>query len=253
MTSTPILFNLPPIFIGVNIGGEYSYFGVIIMNTKPSTQQPIIRFKNVPVITTEQLAHFYGTVVDNIKMNFSRNKTKFIEGKHFFKLTGQDLKDFVGNSKLLTNNLQPSLRGLQISSKARSLILWTERGAARHAKMLDTDHAWDVFERLEDCYFNQAVKAPEKPNLPLGQNNVYLPNKVGRFFVENKTDGTVIIRPADRHTLIRRAQLDVVKRDCKTIIQELELFSKQLEKLDTAMELDTELLPILGKLNWRGI
>ncbi|EFQ3068943.1 TPA: ORF6N domain-containing protein, partial [Escherichia coli] len=40
-----------------------------------------------------------------------------------------------------SQNLQPSLRGLQISPKARSLILWTERGAARHAKMLETDRA----------------------------------------------------------------------------------------------------------------
>ncbi|HIB5071822.1 TPA: P22AR C-terminal domain-containing protein, partial [Escherichia coli] len=35
------------------------------------------------------------------------------------------------------------------------LILWTERGAARHAKMLETDRAWEVFEKLEDCYFSQ--------------------------------------------------------------------------------------------------
>ncbi|EPT6592756.1 phage antirepressor Ant, partial [Escherichia coli] len=57
-----------------------------------------------------------------------------------------------------SQNLQPSLRGLQISPKARSLILWTERGAARHAKMLETDQAWDVFEKLEDCYFSQCEK-----------------------------------------------------------------------------------------------
>lgn len=41
----------------------------------------------------------------------------------------------------------------QISSKARSLILWTERGVARHAKLLDTDMAWNVYEQLEDTYF----------------------------------------------------------------------------------------------------
>ncbi|EEK9283034.1 ORF6N domain-containing protein, partial [Salmonella enterica subsp. enterica] len=29
------------------------------------------------------------------------------------------------------------------------------RGAARHAKMLETDQAWEVFEKLEDCYFSQ--------------------------------------------------------------------------------------------------
>ncbi|EGA8634781.1 hypothetical protein ABRM53_005331 [Escherichia coli] len=48
-----------------------------------------------------------------------------------------------------------------MSPKARSLILWTERGAARHAKMLETDQAWDVFEKLEDCYFSQ--KDPSAP------------------------------------------------------------------------------------------
>lgn len=42
-----------------------------------------------------------------------------------------------------------------ISSKTRVLTLWTERGAARHAKMLDTDQACDIFEQLEDCYFHR--------------------------------------------------------------------------------------------------
>ncbi|MBC9229196.1 ORF6N domain-containing protein [bacterium SPL81] len=110
------------------------------------TQVSIINFKTVPVITTSMLAGFYATDRDNIKQNFSRNKDRFVEGKHFFKLIGEELKNFVGDLKSLANI--PS-----ISSKTRSLILWTERGAARHAKMLDTDQAWEVFEQLEDCYF----------------------------------------------------------------------------------------------------
>ncbi|MBI1453644.1 MULTISPECIES: ORF6N domain-containing protein [Acinetobacter] len=129
------------------------------------TQVSIVNFKSTPVLTTEQLANFYGTDVNNIKVNLSRNKSRFIEGKHFFKITGQELKDFVSSLKLLTDdlrvtksnsqNLQPSQRGVQISSKTRVLTLWTERGAARHAKMLDTDQAWDIFEQLEDCYFHR--------------------------------------------------------------------------------------------------
>lgn len=110
------------------------------------TQVSIINFKTVPVITTSMLADLYATDRDNIKQNFSRNKDRFIEGKHFFKLIGEELRNFVGDLKSLANI--PS-----ISSKTRSLILWTERGAARHAKMLDTDQAWEVFEQLEDCYF----------------------------------------------------------------------------------------------------
>lgn len=125
------------------------------MKTLPTvnTLQPILH-NQIPVITTELLAKLYGTDVDNIKKNYSRNANRFIEGKHFFKVAGDELKT-LRVTLSHSQNVQPSLRGLQISPKARSLILWTERGAARHAKMLETDQAWDVFERLEDCYFSQ--------------------------------------------------------------------------------------------------
>ena len=216
------------------------------MSTQISApKNQVIRFKNVPVVTTAQLAEFYGVDVNNIQQNYKRNASRFIEGKHYFKLTGQDLKDVAADFKSVAN-----------FNKVRHLIVWTERGAARHAKMLDTDHAWDVFERLEDCYFNQQPKAPAKnevkPYAPTG-NDLYLPKTEGRYFVENKKDGTLIVRQADQYTMIRRAQLDVVKKDCQTIIQELELFSRSLERLGDSLELDADLLPILGKLNWRGV
>ncbi|EOJ7306620.1 P22AR C-terminal domain-containing protein [Escherichia coli] len=116
-----------------------------------------ITHNQIPVITTELLAHLYGTDVANIKMNHSRNQTRFLEGKHYFKIVGDDLK-----------NLRVTFSYLQISPKTRSLILWTERGAARHAKMLETDQAWEVFEKLEDGYFSQCKKntgkQEKKPN-----------------------------------------------------------------------------------------
>ena len=112
------------------------------------TQVSIVNFKSIPVVTTAMLAEFYGTEPIRIQQNQHENKQRFIEGKHFFKIAGQELKDFVTSLKLVTNF--PA-----ISNKVRSLILWTERGAARHAKMLDTDQAWDIFEQLEDCYFHR--------------------------------------------------------------------------------------------------
>lgn len=112
-------------------------------------QVSIVNFKSIPVVTTAMLAQFYATDTDNIKQNYTRNKERFIEGKHFFKIVGEELKSFVGDLKSLANST------LQISPKTRNLILWTERGAARHAKMLDTDQAWDIFEQLEDCYFHR--------------------------------------------------------------------------------------------------
>ncbi|HFO5732034.1 TPA: ORF6N domain-containing protein [Escherichia coli] len=104
----------------------------------------VVTYSNVPVITTGLLANLYKTEEKHIRQNFKRNECRFIAGKHFFKVSGCEL-----------DSLRTSQRGLQISPKNRSLILWTERGAARHAKMLETDQAWEVFEKLEDCYFSQ--------------------------------------------------------------------------------------------------
>ena len=48
------------------------------------------------------------------------------------------------------NNIQ-----LQISPKTRTLYLWTRRGASRHCKMLGTDKAWEMFDMLEESYFDK--------------------------------------------------------------------------------------------------
>lgn len=106
------------------------------------------------VLTTEQLAQFYQCHTDNIKVNFNANKEHFIEGKHYFKLEGEALKNF---KSLVSETYLP------INKFAPSLYLWTERGAARHAKMLSTDKAWAVFELLEDNYFNGAKTAEVPP------------------------------------------------------------------------------------------
>ncbi|EFO0033347.1 phage antirepressor Ant [Escherichia coli] len=108
-----------------------------------------ITHNQIPVITTELLAQLYGTEPVRIRQNHHENKVRFVEGKHFFKVVGNDLKEL----RVALNYSQNP-----ISPKTRSLILWTERGAARHAKMLETDQAWDVFEKLEDCYFRQCKK-----------------------------------------------------------------------------------------------
>jgi len=120
-------------------------------------QTSLIQYKSVPVMTTEQMAEFYGTDVDNIRKNFSNNSGRFIDEKHYFKVDGAELNEL----RLCVNNIH-----VQISSKARSLTLWTEKGAARHAKILDTDQAWDIFEQLEEVYFSVKEKSylPVLPN-----------------------------------------------------------------------------------------
>ncbi|EHT3081338.1 TPA: P22AR C-terminal domain-containing protein [Escherichia coli] len=107
-----------------------------------------VTYNQIPVITTELLAHLYGTKIKNISDNFLNNTTRFMPGKHYFKIEKNELREFKN---------RPETIGL-VGKNARSLILWTERGAARHAKMLETDQAWEVFEKLEDCYFSQCEK-----------------------------------------------------------------------------------------------
>lgn len=138
------------------------------MNTLPTIndiQVSVVNYKSVPVVSTGMLANFYNTEIKNIQNNFARNKDRFIENKHFFKLEGEELKVF--KHFIITERNENELTLLKmVSQKAKSLILWTERGAARHAKMLETDQAWEVFEKLEDNYFNQQKIIEQHEHVP---------------------------------------------------------------------------------------
>ncbi|EEJ2341140.1 ORF6N domain-containing protein [Salmonella enterica subsp. enterica serovar Oslo] len=119
-----------------------------MMNTISAESLSPVAYNQSPVITTELLAQIYGTTAHSITKNHRSNADRFILGKHYYKVVGEELA-----------TLRITFGDLQISPKTRSLILWTERGAARHAKMLETDQAWEVFEKLEDCYFSQKQPA----------------------------------------------------------------------------------------------
>lgn len=111
----------------------------------------VVGHGGLPVLTTEILANLYGTAAHSITKNHRNNARRFVCGKHYFKLEGIELKEF--KNKVTNSDL--------VANRAKHLILWTERGAARHAKMLETDQAWEVFERLEDQYFSQKEKTEQ--------------------------------------------------------------------------------------------
>lgn len=102
----------------------------------------LIEHKNQRVLTTQQLADSYGTESKNIQMNFSNNRDRFIPGKHYFILEGEELQELKRN----TNDIG-------VAQNVNKLYLWTDKGTLRHSKILDTDKAWEVYERLEDTYF----------------------------------------------------------------------------------------------------
>ncbi|MCC0700363.1 ORF6N domain-containing protein [Clostridioides sp. ZZV15-6383] len=104
----------------------------------------VIERNNERVLTTQQLADVYETEIRNISNNFNNNKERFIEGKHYFCLQGDDLRTFKRDSY-----------DIGIAPNVNKLYLWTERGANRHCKILDTDKAWEQFDNLEESYFNK--------------------------------------------------------------------------------------------------
>lgn len=103
----------------------------------------ITEIKGIRVLTTRQLTEEYQTEEWQIKQNFRNNKGRFIQGKHYITLQGAELKEF--KSKVENFYL--------VGKTAKILYLWTEKGALLHAKSLNTDKAWEVYDYLVDHYF----------------------------------------------------------------------------------------------------
>ena len=110
-----------------------------------------IEYKNERILSTRQIAETYETDTKIISNNFNNNKARYEHGIHYIYLEGNELKDFLQSLNL----------GLQNESKIRSLYLWTERGALLHAKSLNTDKAWEMYDYLVEHYFR--TREPVKP------------------------------------------------------------------------------------------
>lgn len=132
----------------------------------------VIEIEGVRYLTTAILAERYGTDNKIIANNFNRNKERYEEGKHYICLKGAKLQEFFANIKLMNAN----------QSKIRNLYLWTERGAFLHAKSLNTDEAWESYEKLIEVYFraqkaqnvlkNLSPQTQAMINLEIRQNNL---------------------------------------------------------------------------------
>ena len=108
----------------------------------------VVEQQGVRVLTTAQLAECYECESKMISNNFANNKHRYEEGKHYICLQGADLQAFKNESENL---------GI-VTSRVNKLYLWTERGALLHAKSLNTDKAWEVYDQLVETYF-RAKKA----------------------------------------------------------------------------------------------
>ncbi|MGE7947941.1 ORF6N domain-containing protein [Lysinibacillus sp. NPDC093688] len=110
-------------------------------------QLRIIVHDNHRVLTTTQLAESFETTSDRISYNFNYNRDRYKLGKHFIALEGEEKCEFLHRLDIHDG-----------SKNAKTLYLWTEKGAWLHAKSLNTDSAWDAYELLVDEYYNVKEK-----------------------------------------------------------------------------------------------
>ncbi|MTC35208.1 ORF6N domain-containing protein [Providencia alcalifaciens] len=135
---------------------------------------PVIEWKGVRVVTTETLAAGYGVDDNNIRKNLSNNRDRFIEGVHIHTLKGNELKQY--------RNLVKDVH--LVSKHTSQQILWTEKGAARMSKIVDSDEAWSFFEKMEDAYFRPAPTEVSRKQLALMV--IEAEDRAEAFQLENK-------------------------------------------------------------------
>lgn len=106
-----------------------------------------VEYNGILVLTTQQIAEAYGAETKKITDNFNNNKDRYVEGKHYICLQGKELKDFKNETE-----------NFGFDKRLNKLYLWTKKGAFLHAKSLNTDIAWEVYDRLVDDYFDKREK-----------------------------------------------------------------------------------------------
>lgn len=115
-----------------------------------------VEVKGMKVLTTRQIAEAYGVSKDKIIYNFNYNKDRYVLGKHYIEVFGEELRRLKR-----TCEIQSSFK------YAKTLYLWTEKGALLHAKSLNTDKAWEVYDYLVDFYFRAKEEPKETKPAPV--------------------------------------------------------------------------------------
>ena len=85
----------------------------------------VIEHKNQRVLTTQQLSEVYEAESGKIIQNFNNNKDRYIEGKHFYLLQGEVLRQFKGN-----------IENFDVAENVNRLYLWTEKRRMASRKII---------------------------------------------------------------------------------------------------------------------
>lgn len=184
----------------------------------------VLEIKGMRVLTTKQLAEMYETDPKMIQYNFRYNKKKYTSGKHYIEVQGEELKKLKTRSEF-----HSSLK------YAKSLYLWTEKGALLHAKSLNTDKAWEVYDYLVDFYFR--VKENEST---LTENNVERVSK--KIDIRNDAKISSAIDKIKRDIIC----MNILLEECEKASWESKYIDKKFEVGDIAMLIMEDCNTFLG-------
>jgi phage regulator Rha-like protein len=96
-----------------------------------------IAYKDQSVVTFAMIAEVHGISEDNVYKSFQRNKEKFTEGKHFYRI------DYA----------EASLAGLSVHCNTQGVTLFTQKGYLLLTKPMRDQKSWQVQEQMIDEYF----------------------------------------------------------------------------------------------------
>lgn len=168
----------------------------------------VTEFKDIRVLTTQQLADQYNTDMDTINRNFNNNKERYTEGKHYILLQGQELKEAKTSGKFYG-----------LSAKVNKFYLWTEKGCLLQAKSLGTDKAWETYENLVDTYF--AAK-DMLTGLSAELKAIFLLDKKVQAVIEHKANIDMRMEKLENNMTIDYGQQQVIKEKVNvTVIRHL--------------------------------
>lgn len=205
-----------------------------------------IKYNNEIVITTKTLAEVYECEEIRILQNFNSNQEKFKEGKHYYKLKGDNLKEF---KRVLVKSENPLHQDIKFASV---LILWTKRGASRHCKMLGTDKAWEMFDTLEENYFNPKpqIQLSKKETLQLSILNGDNMNKIVALKEYEKLIAEEVAKPLIKNTTSLLKEIQELKKDVKTLNDKLDFQNKNLNNENKIINPKEENKNIINDFNY---
>lgn len=179
----------------------------------------------IKVLTTRQLAEAYETERKVINNNYLRNKDKFILGKHYIAVEGDEMRHL---------RTSPQFEGeLKKVSKA---YFWTEKGALLHAKSLNTDKAWQVYDYLVDFYF----RAKEKKSL-IENNNIQAKHISRKVNIANDLPIIQAIQKVQKDLTC----MDVLLEKCKAAAWESKYNDDKYEAAEIATLITKDLCSLL--------